>query len=161
MTSHYTWRSVTTLHDFGGVLGRPLDTFFGLSQFHGHGSWLVCEVALVGVARSSDPCSDHSLTKLGYCIGLALPAPVSECDKSRNFMFQVLDAELRCNNYKRWKCIFSFSFKTWFGRPSQLCEHLSIESNLTVTHMSFWLPFLTTNLTIRQTCLKWFVFVIC
>ena len=46
MTSHYTWGSVTTLHDFGGVLGRPLDTFFGLSQFHGHGSWLVCEVAL-------------------------------------------------------------------------------------------------------------------
>ena len=48
MASHYTWRSVTTLHDFGGVLGRPLDTSFpfGLSQLHGHGSWLVCEVAL-------------------------------------------------------------------------------------------------------------------
>ena len=28
MTSHYTWGSVTTLHDFGSVLGRPLDTFF-------------------------------------------------------------------------------------------------------------------------------------
>ena len=28
MTSHYTWGSVTTLHDFGGVLGQPLDTFF-------------------------------------------------------------------------------------------------------------------------------------
>ena len=28
MTSHYTRGSVTTLHDFGGVLGRPLDTFF-------------------------------------------------------------------------------------------------------------------------------------
>jgi hypothetical protein len=27
MTSHYTWRSVTTLHNCGGVLGRPLDTF--------------------------------------------------------------------------------------------------------------------------------------
>ena len=27
MTSHYTWRSVTALHDFGGVLGRPWDTF--------------------------------------------------------------------------------------------------------------------------------------
>ena len=26
MTSNYTWRSVTTLHDFEGVLGRPLDT---------------------------------------------------------------------------------------------------------------------------------------
>jgi len=29
MTSHYTWGgSVTTLHDVGGVLERPLDTFF-------------------------------------------------------------------------------------------------------------------------------------
>ena len=29
MASHYTWGSVTTLDDFGGVLGRwPLDTFF-------------------------------------------------------------------------------------------------------------------------------------
>ena len=30
MASHYTWGSVTTLtlHDFGGVLGWPLDTFF-------------------------------------------------------------------------------------------------------------------------------------
>jgi hypothetical protein len=28
MTSHYTWGPVTTLHDFGDVLGRPLDTFF-------------------------------------------------------------------------------------------------------------------------------------
>ena len=27
MTSHYTWGYVTTLDDFGGVLGRPLDTF--------------------------------------------------------------------------------------------------------------------------------------
>ena len=27
-TSHYTWGSVTTLYDFGGVLGQPLNTFF-------------------------------------------------------------------------------------------------------------------------------------
>jgi len=27
MTSHYTWGYVTTLHDFGGILGRALDTF--------------------------------------------------------------------------------------------------------------------------------------
>ena len=27
MTSHYTRGSVTTVHDFGGGLGRPLDTF--------------------------------------------------------------------------------------------------------------------------------------
>ena len=29
MTSHCTWGSVTTLHDLGGELGRPLETFFG------------------------------------------------------------------------------------------------------------------------------------
>jgi hypothetical protein len=28
MTSHYTWELVTTLHDFGGVLGQPLNTLF-------------------------------------------------------------------------------------------------------------------------------------
>ena len=27
--SRYTWRFVTKVHDVGGVLGRPLDTFFG------------------------------------------------------------------------------------------------------------------------------------
>ena len=48
MTSHYTGGSVITLHDFEGSLGWPLHTFFGLSQFYGHSSWLVCEVALKG-----------------------------------------------------------------------------------------------------------------
>ena len=28
MTSHYTWEYGTTLHDIGGVLERPLNTFF-------------------------------------------------------------------------------------------------------------------------------------
>ena len=46
MTSHYTWGFVTTLHDFGGVLDGLWTLSFRLSQFHGHGSWLVCEVAL-------------------------------------------------------------------------------------------------------------------
>ena len=46
MTSRYTWGPATTLYDLKGVLGRPLHTSFGLSQFHFHGSWLVCEVAL-------------------------------------------------------------------------------------------------------------------
>ena len=45
MTSHCTWGSVTTLHDVEGCVGTgPLS--FGLSQFHGRGSWLVCEVGL-------------------------------------------------------------------------------------------------------------------
>jgi hypothetical protein len=46
MTSHYPRGCVTTLHDFGGVLGQPLDTFFWALKYYGHGSWLVCEVAL-------------------------------------------------------------------------------------------------------------------
>jgi hypothetical protein len=51
MTSYYNWGSMTTLHDFGGVLGQPWTFSFGLSQIHGHGSWLVCEVALRGFSR--------------------------------------------------------------------------------------------------------------
>jgi hypothetical protein len=46
VTSHYTWGSVTIVHDVGGDSGRPSDTFFWDSQFHGHGSWFVCRVAL-------------------------------------------------------------------------------------------------------------------
>ncbi len=46
MTSDYTWGTTTTLRDFGGFLGRHFDSSFGLSWCHGHGSWLVCEVAL-------------------------------------------------------------------------------------------------------------------
>ena len=35
----------TKLHDFGGVLDSLSTLSFGLSLFHGHGFWLVCEVA--------------------------------------------------------------------------------------------------------------------
>ena len=46
-TSHYTSGSVTTLlRDFGGCLETTFGHFsFGLSQLHGHGPWLTCEVA--------------------------------------------------------------------------------------------------------------------
>jgi hypothetical protein len=46
MASHYTSGFMTTIHDFEDVLGTPLGTFFGLSQFHGHNAWLVYEVAM-------------------------------------------------------------------------------------------------------------------
>jgi hypothetical protein len=48
MTSHYTRKSVTTLHDYGDVWETTAFGHFpfGLSQLRGHGSWLVCEVAL-------------------------------------------------------------------------------------------------------------------
>ena len=50
MTTHYTRGSVSTLHGVGGVLGTAFGHYFffgggdgGLSQFHGHDSWFVCE----------------------------------------------------------------------------------------------------------------------
>ena len=43
--SHYAWGPMITLHNFGNVLGWPLDTSFWLPQFHVHSSWLVREVA--------------------------------------------------------------------------------------------------------------------
>ena len=42
MTSHYTWGSMTTLHDFEGVLGWPLDTFFWALTISW--SWLLARV---------------------------------------------------------------------------------------------------------------------
>ena len=68
MTSHYTWRSMTALHDFGGVLGRPLDFFFWFSQFHGQGSWRVCEVALIVSLHHHVPLSTI-LTSVLVCVG--------------------------------------------------------------------------------------------
>ena len=36
----------TTVHDFGSVVGRPLDTFFWALTNSWLRSWLVCEMAL-------------------------------------------------------------------------------------------------------------------
>ena len=44
-----------TLHDFGGVLDGLWTLSFGLSQFQGHGSWLVCEVVQNAAQFSSFP----------------------------------------------------------------------------------------------------------
>ena len=74
MTSHYTWGHVTTLHDFGSVLGHPLDNAFGLSQFHGHRSWLVCEVALKSMITPMD----------GAGSATTVIIPFSACFISRN-----------------------------------------------------------------------------
>ena len=37
---------MTAQHDFGGVWDSLWTLSCGLSQFHDHGSWIVCEVAL-------------------------------------------------------------------------------------------------------------------
>jgi hypothetical protein len=46
MTSHYTWGAHDLIYM---ILEVSWTLSFGLSQFHGHGSWLVCEVALTYV----------------------------------------------------------------------------------------------------------------
>ena len=58
---------MTTIHDVESVLGQHLDTSFGLSQFHGHGSWLMCEVALKMLDKrlSTSPIA-HALRKLNF-----------------------------------------------------------------------------------------------
>ena len=47
MASHYTWRLVTTIHDFESVFGQPLDTLFWALTIWWSRSWLMCEVALI------------------------------------------------------------------------------------------------------------------
>jgi hypothetical protein len=47
MTSHYTWGSMTTSMILEVCCNGLWTLSFGLSQFHRHGSWLVCEVALI------------------------------------------------------------------------------------------------------------------
>ena len=56
---------------------------FGLSQFHGHGSWLVCEVALISTTRTNrdKQCSRHDrkdcIVKLGaLSFGVGMSADV-------------------------------------------------------------------------------------
>ena len=46
MTFHYTWGSVTTLRDLEVSWDNIWTLCFGLLQFHNHGSWLMCEVAI-------------------------------------------------------------------------------------------------------------------
>jgi hypothetical protein len=55
MTSHYTWGYVTTLHDFGGVLGRPLDTCFW--------ALIISWSRLLARVRSGPDSLDENLTR--------------------------------------------------------------------------------------------------
>ena len=51
MTSHYTWGPWPHYMILEVALDGLWTLSFGLSQFHGHGSWLVCEVALRAKVR--------------------------------------------------------------------------------------------------------------
>ena len=59
MTPHYTWESMTTRHDFGGVLGRPLDTFLWALTISW--SWLLACV------WSGPKCGVNNRQKFKYC----------------------------------------------------------------------------------------------
>jgi hypothetical protein len=79
MVLNYTWGPLTTRHDLGGVLWRLLNTFsFGLSEFHGHRSWLVCEVTLTAPPligrRTSSNCKPPNQVNSGPNLGGLGPA---------------------------------------------------------------------------------------
>ena len=90
-TSHYTWGSVTTLHDFGDVLVRPLDTFFWAPTFSW--SWLLARVCGPELQSGCQLCKvlqfvieeiplQHQLRKYGHshCVSTAkLPTPMCRC----------------------------------------------------------------------------------
>ena len=52
MTSHYTRGFVTTYMNLEVSWEGLWTISFGLSQFHGHSSWLMCEVALNNTMNS-------------------------------------------------------------------------------------------------------------
>ena len=68
ITSHYTWGPVTTLHDVGGELGWPLDTFLLGSQ--------ILTVTALGLCVWSGPnYRPRTLTgymKISFCFSLYL-----------------------------------------------------------------------------------------
>ena len=66
---------MTTLHDFWRCVGTAFGHFvFGLSDFHGHGSWLMCEAALSlsnldvnrYVPKTKVVASDFKITSIHY-----------------------------------------------------------------------------------------------
>ena len=61
---------------------------FGLSQFHGHGSWLVCEAAL--------PIHWHALTTSGLVTSPPLSPPVW-CEKEREILHLVSSYGILCH----------------------------------------------------------------
>ena len=78
-TSHYTWTSVTTLHDdFGRESGRRFGHFFllGSHKSHGHGSWRVCEVGRKCEHHVWAPKMHDELTS---CVAEGFPKLVINC----------------------------------------------------------------------------------
>jgi hypothetical protein len=101
MTSHYTWGSVTTLHDFGGVVERPLDTYYWALKIPGSWPWLLCKVALI----FGKPCGPYRHHQKPYLIATnfkafgsyryeakrARQSHILQGRHSRNMPFLILD----------------------------------------------------------------------
>jgi hypothetical protein len=74
MASHYTW-GLWPHYTILEVCWDGLWTLsFGLSQFHGHGSWLVCEVALIGLFLEARPCELEQGSYIQQMVGCTLRA---------------------------------------------------------------------------------------
>ena len=107
-----------TLHEFGGVLGDGLGTLsFGPSQIcgRGHGSWLMCKVALNnhGVQcsrlKSSIPFKRNSAlqnTPLKITLQNAIPNSKSRCDLKSSI-------EYACHKNQQAKGICHYKKQSW------------------------------------------------
>ena len=115
MTSHYTWGSVTTLHDFGGVVGRPLDTFFwaltiswsrqlarvwsGPSAVHMSGDQPLC---LAEWMKLLILCGTSSLHRRGWRSGPP-SQPASHAFVALHHAIFLLHCSTNCSNYYYWR----------------------------------------------------------
>ena len=66
---------MTTLHDFKGVLGRPLDAFIWALTINGHGSWVVCEAAIRDINKPHIRIIESSLTSWSMRLKATLAYP--------------------------------------------------------------------------------------
>ena len=83
MTSHYTWGSVTRVHDFGGVLGRPFGHFLlGSHNFMVTAIGVVCDVALRVAGASGHGSSRANLGSVRPAIN---NSPTSPCVVTRSW----------------------------------------------------------------------------
>ena len=146
MTSHYTWGPVTTLHDFGGVLGRPLDTFFGALTI----SWSRLLARVCGDPNKSMPNSPRLVpsihTKLLVCHWLSL-APRILVEIFMELIKQLTPNIIRPNYFPtRESCGLAIDMCPLDGYKIHECKFLKDCKNH--GNNTMWSPW----------CLSWYIF---
>ena len=120
MTSHYTWRSVNKLHALEVSWGNLWTVPIELSQFHGHGSWLMCEVALSVqcMAYIHNFYKSHQLLNIMYFILMAFELFftifLNVKDKTEFQTYVTLESAILSRCCTQWhpRCVLEAIFST-------------------------------------------------